>query len=98
MKKNGLLAAAAILLTAFCCTISHSCANTSQAPTGGPKDTIPPVLISVTPARGDTGFPIVGGTISLRFDEYTVAKDAQGILLSPPTKKKPKVKIVRSKE
>lgn len=93
MKKNGLIAAAGILITAFCCTLSHSCANTSQAPTGGPKDTIPPVLISVTPARGDTGFPLVGGTISLRFDEYTVAKDAQSILLSPPTKKKPKVKI-----
>lgn len=60
---------------------------------GGPKDTIPPVLIAVNPARGDTSFPRTGGSVRLRYNEYTVVKDANGILLSPPHKKKPKAKV-----
>ncbi len=60
---------------------------------GGPKDTIPPVLIAVNPARGDTAFPRTGGSVRLRYNEYTVVKDANGILLSPPHKKKPKAKV-----
>lgn len=60
---------------------------------GGPKDTIPPVLIAVNPARGDTAFPLTGGSVRLRYNEYTVVKDANGILLSPPHKKKPKAKV-----
>ncbi|MBO4557001.1 MAG: Ig-like domain-containing protein [Bacteroidales bacterium] len=93
MNKHTILAALLILATAFCCAISHSCANTKASPTGGPKDTIPPVLVNVTPVQGDTAFPRTGGVVKLRFNEYTVVKDQNGILLSPPHKKKPKVKV-----
>ncbi|MCF0173167.1 MAG: Ig-like domain-containing protein [Bacteroidales bacterium] len=92
MKTRSIMAAGLIAATSLCCMIAHSCGNTSTAPTGGPKDTIPPVLLSVNPAHGATNFPLTGGTVSLRFDEYTVVKDQQQILLSPPGKKKPKAK------
>ena len=28
---------------------SYSCANTSKGPSGGPKDTIPPVVVGIAP-------------------------------------------------
>ena len=52
--------ATAILLVLFiaCCISSHSCANTTTAPGGGPKDTLPPVLIKITTEIGSTGFQL----------------------------------------
>ena len=93
MNRNTLITALLIVSTALCCSLAHSCANTKASPTGGPKDTIPPVLTGLTPAWGDTAFPLTGGTIRLKFNEYTVVKDQAGILLSPPHKKKPKTKV-----
>ena len=85
--------ASMIAATVLLCTIAHSCANTKASPAGGPKDTLPPILLGVKPNWGDTAFPLTGGTVRLKFDEYTVVKDANAILLSPPHKKKPKTKV-----
>jgi len=87
--------ATAILLVLFvaCCVFSHSCANTTTAPGGGPKDTLPPVLLKITPETGHTNFPLTEGKITLLFNEYTVIKTATDIVLSPPTRHKPKAKI-----
>ncbi len=71
-----------------------SCANTSQGPLGGPKDTIPPVLIKVVPNQPIVNFKTEKGSILLNFNEYVQLKNPyQQILLSPPTTKKPKSKI-----
>ena len=87
----------AILLAAFvaACLSSHSCANTTTAPSGGPKDTIPPVLLKITPENGTTGFPRIEGKVTLLYNEYTILKQGQSILLSPPTprKRKPITKV-----
>ena len=72
---------------------SHSCANTTEAPTGGAKDTIPPVLTKVRPAPGSTSIPIHKTKIVFSFNEYVVVKDPKGIFLSPPQTKAPKYKI-----
>ena len=87
--------ATALLLALFvaACLSSHSCANTTTAPSGGPKDTLPPVLLKVTPPSGTTQFPTVDGKITLVYDEYTVVKTASDILLSPPTRRKPTAKV-----
>ncbi|MBR5101358.1 MAG: Ig-like domain-containing protein [Bacteroidales bacterium] len=84
-----------LLLALFvaCCCFSHSCANTTTAPSGGPKDTIPPVLLKITPGPGQTGFPQTEGKVTLLFNEYTVIKTPGDILLSPPTRHKPTTKI-----
>jgi len=89
------ITATTILLALFvaCCIFSHSCAKTSSPPSGGPKDTIPPVLLKITPENEATGFPVTDGKISLLYNEYTVVKTASDILLSPPTKRKPTAKV-----
>lgn len=87
--------ATAVLLALFvaCLVFSHSCANTTTPPSGGPKDTIPPVLLKVTPDFGTTEFPVTDGRVTLLYDEYTVVKTPAEILLSPPTRRKPTAKV-----
>jgi len=73
---------------------SYSCANTSKGPSGGPKDTIPPVVVGVAPEPPIKSFPLTKGKIEVTFDEYVQLKNQyQEILLSPPTKKRPQAKI-----
>lgn len=91
--KRMITAASALLLFAACCLFSRSCANTTTPPQGGPKDTIPPVLLQTTPAENSTQIPTFGTKIFLLFDEYTVVKNATGIMLSPPTKRRPLAKV-----
>lgn len=89
------ITATVCLLALFiaCCIGSHSCANTTTPPSGGPKDTLPPVLIKITPGPGTTQFPLTEGKFTLLYNEYTVVKNAADILLSPPTKRKPQAKV-----
>ncbi|MCQ2159520.1 MAG: Ig-like domain-containing protein [Bacteroidales bacterium] len=72
---------------------SNSCANTSQAPSGGKKDTIPPVLIKCVPANGTTNVPVKGAVLTFTFDEYVVVKTASNIFLSPPQQKMLKTRM-----
>lgn len=73
---------------------SDSCANTSLPPSGGPRDTIPPVLLKVVPDSNIVAFPREKGSVELRFDEYIQLKDpAKNIFLSPPQKKRVETKI-----
>lgn len=74
-----------------------SCANTTQSPSGGDKDTIPPLITNITPLPGATAFPLEKGRIVFEFNEYVVIKTATDIFLSPPQKKSPKSKIVGKK-
>ena len=72
---------------------SHSCANTTTPPSGGPKDTIPPVIVKLYPPDGATMVPVHKTQLSFTFDEYVVVKERQNILLSPPQAKAPLYKI-----
>ena len=71
----------------------HSCANTTQAPTGGKKDTIPPVIIDIKPYPGTTNVPVHGTKIYFEFNEYVTIKNAKNIVLSPPQQKPVKAKL-----
>ena len=53
---------------------SHSCANTTQAPTGGKRDSIPPVVLRVSPENYSTNIRREGTEISFTFDEYVNIK------------------------
>ncbi|MBR4772777.1 MAG: Ig-like domain-containing protein [Bacteroidales bacterium] len=92
MNRN-IAAILLIVLTVACCLFSHSCANTKAAPSGGPKDTIPPVLLKIEPADRTRNMPTADVKIALTYDEYTVVKEASGIYLSPPTKHSPTAKV-----
>jgi hypothetical protein len=85
--KNLLYAGAAYLIIYFFFVIGSGCAQMG-APTGGPRDTIPPVLISAVPELLTTDFR--GNKITLTFDEYINVKDVQkNVLVSPYPKKFP---------
>lgn len=62
-----------------------SCANYSSAPTGGPKDLAPPVLLKADPPQGTVGF--THDKIILTFDEFVVLQNTDKIIVSPPLEK-----------
>ena len=72
---------------------SHSCANTTTPPSGGPKDTIAPVIVKLDPADGTINVPARKTKLELTFNEYVVVKDPKSLYLSPPLEKAPKYKI-----
>jgi len=72
---------------------SHSCANTTTPPTGGPKDTIPPVITKIYPALNQVNVPTQKTKLEIVFDEYVKVKDPKSLFLSPPLEKSPKFKI-----
>ena len=74
---------------------SHGCANTTQAPTGGPKDTIPPLLVlnKMKPQQGAVNIPRQKTRLEFPFDEYVTIKERKNIFLSPPMEKQPKARL-----
>lgn len=88
-----LIPAALFLLPLF---FPWGCANTTTPPSGGPKDTISPVITKVNPLPGAVNVPTHGTKLVFTFDEYVKIKDANSIFLSPPMEKKPKG-IIRGK-
>ena len=71
----------------------QGCANTTTPPSGGPKDTIPPRIVKISPLPGAVNVPVHKTQIVFTFNEYVTVKDANNIFLSPPLEKKPKFKI-----
>ncbi|MBO4844635.1 MAG: Ig-like domain-containing protein [Bacteroidales bacterium] len=82
-----------VLLVLWGAMFSHSCANTSQAPTGGRKDTIPPVLVKMNPRSYVIGVPVKGAKFTFTFDEYFKVSNPRNIFLSPPQKTMPKYRV-----
>ena len=72
---------------------SHSCANTTTPPSGGPKDTIPPVITKMNPLPGTVNVPRHKTKLFLEFNEYVTVKDPKSLFLSPPLEKSPKFKL-----
>jgi hypothetical protein len=63
------------------------CAN-KVAPTGGPKDIVPPKVIGTNPDLGATS--VSSNKITISFDEFVQLKDAsKQVLISPPSTIKP---------
>lgn len=93
IKKNIYRILTMALLVAYCMHTS-SCASTQGAPTGGPKDTIPPVVVKVVPEMNATGLPLTKSNVVISFNEYVQIKDAsKNIFLSPPQKKPVKARV-----
>lgn len=68
---------------------SGGCAQIGM-PTGGPKDTIPPVLVSASPKIRSTN--VTGNKITLTFNEYIELKEVQtNVLISPFPKRQPQI-------
>jgi hypothetical protein len=68
-----------------------SCANIGS-PTGGVKDTIPPVVVKTVPVLRGTNFK--GTDLRFTFDEYIIPDEIrEKLVISPPMKKKPVIKM-----
>lgn len=76
-----------LVLLFFAGAFLSRCASIGT-PTGGPKDTLPPVVVAVVPEDGATNFK--SKSIYIEFDEYVQLKDQQKeIYVSPAMDKKP---------
>lgn len=76
----------------FASAFFSRCAS-MMVPTGGPRDTLPPVIVNMTPDNFSTDRPLVGhDKIYIEFDEFVQIKDQQKeFFTSPQMKKKPTV-------
>ncbi len=84
------LLVALFFASAFFCR----CAST-MVPTGGPRDSLPPVIVGMTPDNFSTDRPTTGhGRIYIEFDEFVQLKDQQKeFFTSPQMKKKPTLSV-----
>ena len=68
-----------------------SCANIGS-PTGGLKDTIPPVVVKTIPELRGTNYK--GSDVRFTFNEFITPEDIrEKLVISPPMKKKPVIKM-----
>ncbi len=75
----------------FCSGLLWRCANTTT-PLGGPKDTLPPNVVSMAPVQGLTNF--TEKKIFIEFDEYVQLKDVGSeFFVSPAMATKPTLTI-----
>lgn len=75
------------VLLFFAVAFFSRCASIGT-PTGGPKDTLPPLVVAVTPEDGKTDFK--SKSVYIEFDEFVQLKDQQKeIYISPAMRKKP---------
>lgn len=70
-----------------------SCANRGTGPQGGPRDTIPPMVVKESPMNGSLNFD--AKRIEIHFDEYIQLDNVQkNVLISPPQQTPPDVKAI----
>jgi hypothetical protein len=82
MRNRIIISAFSALALLFATVINGpGCANIVP-PQGGPRDTIPPVLIKSNP--GDSARNFTGNKIVFTFDEFVDVQDVQGNLLVSP--------------
>ena len=80
MLRNFLIVFVALLLFSNCAK--------KGAPSGGPKDSIPPIIIRSNPENYSINFN--GDEIRIYFDEYIKLKDLQqNLIISPPLEYQP---------
>jgi len=91
---SSLLVPLAVLTGLFAVPLLHTgCANTTTPPSGGPKDTIPPVMVKVSPLPSTVEVPRSRTRLEFTFNEYVKVKDPKAIYLSPPLEKSPRYRM-----
>lgn len=91
MKLDGKIPLLFIAFLAWVLVIS-SCANQGM-PIGGPKDTIPPVLVGTNPEFKSLNFE--DDRVSFSFNEFILSDEvSETLVISPPLEKRP---IIRRK-
>ena len=87
MTKSCKIVLRVVVLLLFGGALFSRCANI-MTPEGGPKDTIPPVIVKLEPGNFATNF--AAKKIYIEFDEFVQIKDQnKELFTSPEMKKKP---------
>lgn len=90
MRSTHILFTLFIVSLLYIIAISNAGCAQIGMPTGGPKDSIPPTLVSASPKLKSTN--VTGNKITLNFNEYVEIREAQtNVLISPFPKKNPSV-------
>ncbi len=91
MVDHGRYISGSLWLTTVAMVFVLSCAKIS-APTGGPRDTEPPVILKSLPGNGTVEF--TGKSFEITFDEFVVLdRITEKFMVSPPLATKPEVKL-----
>lgn len=86
--RHGIIILSSLLFT----LLLQQCAN-MVTPSGGPKDTLPPIVTEAIPENHSVNFN--SKKIEITFDEYITLENAkQQVLVSPPLNEKPDIKLV----
>src|ERR1700712_2951499 len=91
--KKGILYFLFILLTFKILFLSSGCANIIP-PTGGPRDTLPPVLVQVSPKDSMVNFKETNKEkkFTFYFNEYVEVQNAlENTIISPTVKNNPNI-------
>ncbi|MEM7185037.1 MAG: Ig-like domain-containing protein [Bacteroidota bacterium] len=76
------------IVVVFVCLLMFSNCAKRGTPSGGPRDSVPPVIVRSVPENYTTNF--TGDEIRIYFDEYIKLKDLQqNLIISPPLKYQP---------
>jgi hypothetical protein len=90
MKSKHLLFFLFIISLLYIIAIGNLGCGQVGMPTGGPKDSIAPRLVSASPKLNSTN--VTGNKITLTFNEYVDLKEPQtNVLISPLPKKQPSI-------
>ncbi len=82
--RNSIIVLAVVVLSYLLSVLASGCAQIGM-PTGGPKDTIAPVLLKSVPPNRTLHF--TGNRVTFTFDEYVHIQDIQNNLLVNPVPK-----------
>lgn len=89
MRIKGKIPIVIVAALAWVVVVS-SCANLGM-PTGGPKDTIPPVLVETSPKFAALNFK--GHDVRFTFNEYINTEDiSENLVVSPPLTERPTIR------
>src|SRR4028119_1234073 len=81
-----------IILMAVVSMVSNSGCATIIPPEGGPRDTLPPILLRAEPE--DSALDFKGRRITLNFDEYVDLQELQdNLLFTPVFQENPRVSV-----
>ncbi len=91
MQIKGKIPLLIVAVLAWIVIIS-SCANQGM-PTGGPRDSVPPILLETSPMYKSLNF--TGNKVQFTFNEYIISDEvSEKLVISPPLEKRP---IIRTK-
>lgn len=89
IKINSILVVFALIIISI--IVMHGCAR-QGSPAGGPKDELPPQILSESPPNRTVHFAAKQATIT--FSEFVQLKDpAKEIFISPPVRTRPEFKV-----